>query len=473
MISSSALPDARPVGTRAVRDPSTGDTIAEVPVYDAEAVRSVVSEAVPAALDWGRRPPPERAAILRRAAALMGERRGSLIETLVAEGGRPQHEAVGETDKGIDTLLYYAGLVGALDGRAYLGNRAGLRHETRLEPIGVTVAITPWNVPIASPARKLAPALLAGNAMLIKPADLTPLSAIGMVEALHDAGVPTGVARVITGPGAVVGDALVGHPDAAAVSFTGSTAVGMSIRERLAGRLTRLQLELGGKNAAIVFDDADLDNALRWISVGAFAAAGQQCTATSRVLVQRGVYQQMLDRLVEEARSIRVGSAHDPETRMGPLISDEQVAAVHGFVVRAEAAGASVMAGGVPPAAGSRLYPPTIVAGAHASSEIATDEVFGPVVVVLPFDDLAEAAQLGNGTAYGLSAAVHTGSLATAEQLASALDCGVVSVNGPTAGIELSSPFGGFRQSGTDSKEHGPESLRFYTRTKLVSWGLP
>jgi aldehyde dehydrogenase (NAD+) len=447
--------------------------VADVPVYDAEGVRSVVAETVPALHDWGRRPPVERAAILRHAAALMVERRASLIETLVAEGGRPRHEAEGETDKGVDTLLYYSGLVGALDGRAYLGSRGGLRHETRLEPIGLTVAITPWNVPIASPARKLAPALLAGNAMLIKPSDLTPLSAIKIVEALHDAGVPRGVARVITGPGAVVGEALVGHPDAAAVSFTGSTAVGMRVKKRLAEGLARLQLELGGKNAAIVLDDADLDKAVPWISQGAFAGAGQQCTGTSRVLAQRGVYQQIVDRLVEEARSIPVGSAHDPTTRLGPLISDEHVAKVHGFVARAEAAGARVLVGGERPPTGSRLYPPTIIVDAHPASEIATAEVFGPVVTVLPFEDVSEAVLLGNGTAYGLSAAVHTGSLAAAERLASALDCGVVAVNGPTAGIELSSPFGGFRQSGTDSKEHGPESLRFYTRTKLVSWGLP
>jgi aldehyde dehydrogenase (NAD+) len=369
----------------------------------------------------------------------------------------------------VATYRYYAGLGGALDGRSFAGGRARLRHETRREPIGPVVAISAWNVPAAGPARKIAPALLAGNPVIVKPATATPLGTLHLVQALRDAGVPAGAAQVVCGPGEPVGRLLATDPRVAAVSFTGSTRVGLGLKRALGDRLTRLQLELGGKNAALVLADADLDAAAAHIVGAAFALAGQQCTATSRVIAEDAVHDALLARLRERTRGLVLGDTRDEATQMGPLISAAHRAEVHGFVERAVRDGARLETGGEIPEGPGFAYPPTLVSHVAPDSELAHEEVFGPVVAVLRCTSLQDGVRILNDTPYGLSAAVHTASLESAQAAAAGIDAGVVSINGPTAGIELSAPFGGFKQSGTESKEHGPESLGFYTRTKLVS----
>jgi acyl-CoA reductase-like NAD-dependent aldehyde dehydrogenase len=456
-----------------ITDPATGKAYRTVARLNAEAAQDLVDQAREAQLAWGHLPPLTRARLLGEASIELESRRATLIKDLVHEGGKPLVEAQGEVDKSIDTFRYYAGLTHALDGRSFAGGRVGLRHETRTEPLGTVVAITPWNVPMASPARKIAPALLAGDAVIVKPAELTPLSSLHLRDALHHVGVPSGVVQVATGSGSDLGAALVDAQGVDAVSFTGSTSIGLGIKQRLARQLTRIQLELGGKNAAVVWPDADLSEAVRWIIVGAYAGAGQQCTGTSRVIVHRDIEHQFMDGLCEAVDRIAVGDTGDPETTMGPLISREHRSTVHGFVARAADAGADVVRGGVIPTGEGSFYPATLVFGAPRSAEINVEEVFGPVLSVLAVDDLADALDVVNSTVYGLSAAVHTRDLGVAERFASGIEAGVVAVNGPTAGIELPAPFGGFRLSGTDSKEHGPEALRFYTRTKLISWGQP
>lgn len=453
-----------------VVDPSDGETIGSVPQMDAGDVDRAGAAAAEYGREWASVPASERAAVLLRAAAILEKHAAAVADTLRREGGRPRLEAGGEVAKSVQTFRYYAGLVGALDGRAFDGGAPRMRHETRREPVGVVTAITPWNVPAASPARKLAPALLAGNAVLLKPATATPLSAYFLVRCLYEAGLPDGVVQLVTGSGSVVGAAAATHPDVGAVSFTGSTDVGIALQRELAGRLTKVQLELGGKNAAIVLPDADLERAASSIMAAAFAAAGQQCTATSRVIVHREVAAPLVSILRSRIEELRVGPTADDRTEMGPLIDAGQVESVHGFVGRAVAAGAKVEAGGEPVRGTGYFYAPTLMTGVQPSSELAREEVFGPVLAVLEVADLDEAVAVADRTPYGLSCAVHTSDVAAAQRIAAAVDCGVISVNGPTAGIELTAPFGGFKASGTPSKEHGPEALDFFTRTKLVTW---
>lgn len=450
---------------------SAREVIATVPALGDGNVREAISTAREVFPAWSAKSPAARAEILRLAADRLECRADAVTRDLVAENGKPIREARGEVAKSVTTFRYYAGLAGAMDGRAFCGGCERVRHETRLEPAGVVVAITPWNVPAAGPARKLAPALLSGDPVILKPASATPITAIHLVECLLETGIEPGVVQLVCGRGAVLGPRLAADPRVAAVSFTGSTEAGLQLKHSMSGSLARLQLELGGKNAAAVFADADLTQAIRSIVQAAYASAGQQCTATSRVLVHRSIYEDLVSGLIEQVESLHVGDPNQESTDMGPLIDDEQVEAVHGFVKRAVGEGASVAVGGDRIPRPGSFYSPTVLTGVQPHMEIAREEVFGPVLSVLPFESLEEAIDILNQTKYGLSCAVHTRDLSVAQTFAERAECGVVVVNGPTAGIELPAPFGGFKMSGTAWKEHGPEALQFYTRTKLVSWG--
>jgi len=453
-----------------VLDPATGEVIAVSADLDERQVAGAVAAARAAFPGWAARPPAARAEVLRRAGDLLAERAAGVVDDLVAEGGKPVREARAEVVKSIATFRYYAGLAGALDGRAFAGGRERLRHETRLEPVGVVAAVTPWNVPAAGPARKLAPALLAGDCVILKPATATPITALHLVRCLADAGADPGAVSLVCGRGSRAGQALVTDPRVAAVSFTGSTAVGLDLKSALGRTLTRLQLELGGKNAALVLADADLAAAAEWIVGAAFALAGQQCTATSRVVVADEVHDALVEQLLVRVRALRVGDPRQEATDMGPLIDERHRREVHGYVERA-AKTARVATGGQDLPGPGTFYAPTVLTEVTSGQEVAREEVFGPVLAVLRCASLDDGLEILNEPAYGLSAAVHTCDLAAAQKVAARAECGVVAVNGPTSGIELAAPFGGFKLSGTDSKEHGPESLSFYTRTKLVSWG--
>ena len=446
------------------------ELVAAVPELGVDDVKAAMAYASGAASAWAGTPPVQRARLLSDAADRLEDRRSNLVNDLVAEGGKPVGEATGEFEKSVATLRYYAGLAGALDGRSFPAAEPGTRIHTRREPIGPVVAITPWNVPLASPTRKVAPALLAGNPVIIKPATLTPISAYHLVAAFVDAGAPPGIVQTITGPGSQVGAALIGQRQVAAVSFTGSTEVGLAMRSQLGNDLARLQLELGGKNGAVVLADCDLERAAATIVADAFALAGQQCTSTSRVIVDEAVAADLESRLVARALTIEVGSTSDPSVQMGPLIDTGQVDVVDGFVRRAVREGASIACGGIRLERPGHFYAPTILTGVSPDMEVAREEVFGPVLSVIRVRSASEALDVLNDTPYGLSASIHTTSLATAEMFVSGTDAGVTSVNGPTSGIELPAPFGGFKLSGTSYKEHGPEALDFYTRIKLVRW---
>lgn len=450
-----------------VVDPSNGAIVGSIAAASDSQVVAAVDAARAALPSWGTVPIVQRAAILSGAARYLHSRREELSRLLAAEGGRPIREARAEVGKTITTFEYYAGLAGALDGRAFAGSRARQRHETRREPIGVVAAITPWNVPAASPARKIAPAVLVGAPVLLKPASATPLTPTVIVEALAAAGAPPGSVQLLAGSGSVVGSRLAAAT--AAVTFTGSVEVGMALQHRLAGRLTRIQLELGGKNAAVVLADADVDRAAELIVAAAFASAGQQCTATSRVVVERPVADQVTAAIVARTAALTVGPTLADSTDFGPMIDADQVATTAGFVERALAAGATIRHGGHTVEGPGCYYEPTVLTGVTPSMEIAREEVFGPVLSILVVDDADEAVAIVNDTVYGLSAAVHTRNGGLAQDLVARIDCGVVAVNGPTAGIDVPAPFGGFKASGTATKEHGPEAIDFFSRTKLVS----
>lgn len=456
---------------RQVLDPASSRPIALVTSLSGDEAREAIGHAHEAARDWAACPPACRAKMLFRAAELLEARAEQAIEDLRTEGGKPIREAKGEFAKSVATFRYYGGLVGALDGRAFPGSQAGVRTETRLEPIGVTVAITPWNVPMASPARKMGPALLAGNPIVVKPASATPISAWHLVECLRQAGIPEGVVQLVTLPGRLAERALACDPRVAAVSFTGSGEVGMSLKAALGDQLTRLQLELGGKNAAVVLPDADLDAAAGHIVAAAYALAGQQCTATSRVIVHRDVAGPLTDRILALVAGLRLGDTSKETTDMGPLIDDRQVAITEGFIKRALGQGARLAAGGHRPPWPGSWYEPTVLTGVRPEMEVAREEVFGPVLSILEIASEKEAIEALNGTRYGLSSAVHTAHLGAAQRVAAASEHGIVAINRSTAGIDLNVPFGGFRDSGTDSRELGPESIRFYTRVKSVIWG--
>jgi aldehyde dehydrogenase (NAD+) len=344
---------------------------------------------------------------------------------------------------------------------------------TRREPLGVVALITPWNFPIAIPAWKLAPALLAGNAVILKPASQAPAMAMELARALAEAGLPKGVLNVVTGEGRAVGAELADHPAVAALSFTGSYTVGQTIYQRLALRMARAQMEMGGKNPTLVLADADLDLAVNLVIKAGFGLTGQACTATSRVIVEKSVLPAFMDKLVARTRALKVGPGYAPGVDMGPAVSAAQLESNLAYVRGAVAEGATLIYGGERLQEGELAHghfmQPTILAGVKPDMRIACEEVFGPVLAVLAADDFEHALSLANGVEMGLSASLVTRDLKKAMIYAERIQAGVVKINQISTGLALQAPFGGVKKSSTDSfKEQGPGALDFYTRIKTV-----
>lgn len=427
--------------------------------------------------EWSARSAFDRADVLRRAAGLVRDRAASIAADVSAENGKTIAEATGETLKAADFLDYYAGMARESHGALLHDARPNHRAMVRRQPLGIVLAITPWNDPLLTPARKVAPALMCGNAVVLKPATETPLSGLHLARALHDAGLPAGALNVVTGRSGAIGDALLDDARIAAVTFTGSNAVGEALRARVAVRNVRFQAELGGKNATVVLADADLDTAAAGIVAASFGQAGQRCTATSRVIVDRPIAGELVRRLVERVRALRIGPPVDANTQIGPLVSVTHRASVAAFVDRAVADGAEVASGGRPPEshdlARGCYYEPTIVTGVSADMEIWREEVFGPVVAVMLVDGLDAAIDAVNDSEYGLSAAIYTNRLDAAEHFADRVDCGQIAINTATSGWDVHMPFGGFRRSGSAFKEQGTGAVNFYTKVKTVAIHLP
>jgi acyl-CoA reductase-like NAD-dependent aldehyde dehydrogenase len=443
-----------------VIEPATEDVLAELPQAGVEETDAAVARARDSSTAWKAVAPAERAALLRNVAAHVRDRHEDLATLEARNAGKPISDARGEIGMVADVFDYYSGAPERLVGDTI--PVAGGVDFTFREPLGVVGLITPWNFPLTIVSWKLGPALAAGNTVVLKPAELTPLTALELEKIVVEAGVPEGVFNVVVGKGRVVGERLVEHPDVAKIAFTGSTEVGRRIAARAAETIKRVTLELGGKSANVVFADADLERAAASAPMAVFGNAGQDCCARSRILVERSALDRFMEALEEAVEGIRVGDPLDDSTEMGPLISAGQRETVASYAN----GGAPVAIQGSAPEGKGYWFPPTVLCPVSNDDRAAREEIFGPVACVIPFRDEEEAIRLANDTIYGLSGSVWTRDGAKALRVARAMETGVVSINSNTS-VRVTTPFGGFKQSGT-GRELGPHALEHYTELKNV-----
>jgi acyl-CoA reductase-like NAD-dependent aldehyde dehydrogenase len=455
---SAAGPWFNAVVTLTVVNPATEAAIAEVPQLGAVETDALVEAARGVFPAWRDVSPGDRGRLLRRLATLVEEHAEELARLETRNFGKPISDSRGEVGMVADVFHFYAGAVDKHGGETI--PVAGGVDVTFREPLGVVGLIVPWNFPLAIASWKLGPALACGNTVVLKPAELTPLTALRLAELALEAGIPEGVLNVVVGPGSVVGRRLVEHPDVAKIGFTGSTEVGRGVMEGAAATIKRVTLELGGKSANVVFADADLERAAAAAPYAVFGNAGQDCCARSRILVQKSVYDRFVENLVRATARVRVGDPEDEATEMGPLIS-----AAHRETVASYANGLPNRFQGEVPETAGFWFPCTLVEAAN-TDRIAREEVFGPVAAVIPFADEEEAVRLANDTPYGLSGSIWTENGARALRVARGIEAGVLSVNSNTS-VRVQTPFGGFKQSGF-GRELGMHALDGYSEIKNV-----
>ncbi|NML44252.1 aldehyde dehydrogenase family protein [Ramlibacter sp. G-1-2-2] len=447
-------------------DPATEQPIAYVAQGTAEDADRAVAAARAALPAWSGMRAADRGRILYRLAELLRAHEEELIALESLDGGKPL-AAVRRQDvpAAIDTLAYYAGWADKINGQVVPARPGALTYTVR-EPVGVVAAIVPWNFPLMIGMWKIAPALACGCTLVVKPAELTPLSALRLAELALEAGVPEGVFNVVTGSGSVVGEALVHHPDVDKVTFTGSPGVGRRIMQGAAGNFKRVTLELGGKSANLVFANADLDAAVRAAASGIFFNAGQVCSAGSRILVQDAVYDEVVERLAQRASTIRVGSPRESSTAMGPLISGKQMQTVLDYIAIGRSEGAKLAAGGARVGDQGYFVAPTVLADVKHEMRVSQEEIFGPVASVIRFRDEADAIRIANGTQFSLAAGVWSADIGRVHRVANALKAGTVWIN--TYGYtDVRLPWGGARDSGL-GREHGEAALENFTEPKAI-----
>ncbi len=450
-------------------NPATETALCAVAMADAYDVDHAVRAARKAFDDgvWSGMPPGERARLMWRIAELIDRDVETLAMLITLDNGKPLTEARGEAASAAEIFRYYSGWPTKLFGETNPSN-PGVVSMTVREPIGVCALIVPWNGPVASPAWKIAPALACGNTVVLKASEVTPLAALRLGDILLEAGVPAGVVNIIVGIGAVAGAALTSHPMVDKISFTGSTAVGIEIQRVAAATMKRVSLELGGKSACVVFDDADLENAVTALAAGIFKNQGQLCIAASRMFVHHSLHDRFAERLSQFAREIRLGDPLAPETTMGPVVSKTQYDRVMGYIAVGKEGGGSVRAGGTRgPQMQGYFIQPTVFAGMDNGMRIAREEIFGPVACLIPFKDEDDVVRQANDTAYGLAAGVFTSDLSRAHRVARRLKAGSVWVNCYNA-VSPMAPFGGFKQSGV-GRELGRYGLEAYTEVKTIA----
>ncbi len=464
--------------------PSTGDyeanrnpanldeVVGEFPISgkaDTEAAIAAAKDAFPG---WAALPGPARGRILWKAVELMRARLDELGRTLCREEGKTFAEAKGEVMKGINLFEFYAGEGFRTHGKTLPSEMKQTFTYTLRQPLGVVALITPWNFPFAIPAWKSAPALTTGNTVVMKPATHTPATVKLLAEILHEAGVPKGVFNVVYGAGNPVGTTLTDDPAVRAVSFTGSTPVGLSVYERCARRGIKVTCEMGGKNPVVVMDDADLDLAVAGILQGAFGSTGQRCTATSRVVVHKSVAKEVTARLVEGAKKLKVGNGMEAGIDMGPAVDEKQLKTDLSYIAIAKDEGAKLLCGGERLKGGAYdkgyFVEPTIFGGVQPTMRIHQEEVFGPVIGIVEVGDFEEALAVANGVEFGLSASIYTRDANVAMKFVDRSEVGMVHVNNPTVGGEAQLPFGGWKNTGVGDREMSEEGANFFTQLKTV-----
>jgi alpha-ketoglutaric semialdehyde dehydrogenase len=460
------------------RNPAnTDDVIGEFPSAGAEDAKAAVDAAHRAFAAWRGMPMVKRGDILYKAANLLESRLEEVAQAMTREEGKTIIEARGETARGVAILRYYAGEASQPDGETYPTALPSRMLYTRREPIGVVGLITPWNFPVAIPLWKIAPALVYGNTVVFKPAEITPLTAWHITDVLVQAGLPKGVLNLVNGSGRKAGNAMVDHPDVNMISFTGSNGVGREIQRKLTERGGKAQLEMGGKNPVVVLDDANLDLAVEMVTRGAMKSTGQKCTATSRVFVQKGIYPAFSEALVNKVKSLTVGDGMDANTYLGPAVSRDQQETVLEYLQIGQQEGAKVGAGGgtVSGAAYDKGFfvQPTVFLEADVNSRLMQEEIFGPVVGLAPVDSFESALEAANGVPFGLSAAIISQDIGKIMRFVDGIQAGLVHVNDETAGAEPQVPFGGFKDSSSYSREQGKAAREFYTQLKTVYLDYP
>jgi alpha-ketoglutaric semialdehyde dehydrogenase len=448
------------------------DIVGEFQASGPEDVDAAVAAAAEAWKSWRLTPAPKRAEILNRAGDLLVQRKEQYAQDMTREMGKVLAETRGDVQEAIDTAFYMAG-----EGRRLFGvtTPSELRNKFAMAvrmPVGVCGMITPWNFPMAIPSWKLLPALVCGNTCVIKPAMDTPLSTLNLVQTLVDAGLPPGVVNYVTGSGSQVGTRIVEHPGVAAISFTGSSEVGSLVGQSAAKHFKACSLEMGGKNAMIVLEDANLDLAVDGALWGAFGTTGQRCTATSRIVVHRAVAEEFISKLVSRAQALKVGDGLDESVQVGPQVNRQQIETSTSYCKVAQDEGAQLRCGGRALTDGAyangHFFAPTIFSGVKQNMRIAQEEVFGPVLSILECTDFDEAIAISNNIPYGLSTAIYTRDVNRAFRAMRDLEAGITYVNAPTIGAEVHLPFGGVKQTGNGHREGGIGAIDFYTTWKSV-----
>ena len=455
-----------------VNPANTDDIIGHAPQSTREEAKAAVEVAKAAFPAWRNTPAPVRGRILAKAVQLCHERKEELARTMTREEGKTLSESRGEVQKSINLLEYYAGQSFRIEGRTYPSEMPSTFVYTVRQPLGVVSCITPWNFPLCIPVWKSAPALVAGNTVVFKAASNTPGCAELLVKIYEDAGLPKGVLNLVYGSGGVVGDEFVNNPTIRAVSFTGSCEVGGEVAKQAAGHLAKVTCEMGGKNPAVVMDDADLDLAVEGCAQGAFGSTGQRCTATSRVILHKAIADRFLEKLVERMKKIKVGDGMEDGINMGPAVDKAQYETDLRYLEIAKKEGGKCLVGGGALAGGKLakgyFVAPTLFDNVKPEHTIAQEEVFGPVLAAFRVNDFDEAMKVANNVRFGLTCSIYTGDPNLAMRFIDRIEAGMVHVNSPTVGGEAQLPFGGMKSTGYGNREMSEEGLDFFTELKTV-----
>jgi aldehyde dehydrogenase (NAD+) len=455
-----------------VNPANTDDVLGTFKQATRDEARAAVEAASAAFREWRLTPAPSRGRIVARAARIMEDQKESIAQLLTREEGKTISESRGELQRSINVSEFCAGESRRMNGETIQSELPLNFAYTLRQPLGVVACVTPWNFPVAIPVWKIAPALVAGNTVVFKPASLTPATAVRIVEIFEEAGIPKGVLNLILGSGSEAGDEIIKHPAVRAVSFTGSNEIGIRLYEQVSRRGAKIQCEMGGKNPVVVLEDADIDLAVESTAQGAFGSSGQRCTATSRAVVMEGVADEFVSRMVERANSMRIGDGSDADTEMGPSVDENQFKTVLDYIEIGREDGAELKCGGER-ATGNGLdrgyfVKPTVFDKVTTDMRIAREEIFGPVLSILRVKDFDEAMEVANDSEYGLSSSIFTNDAGRIFRFVDEIETGMTHINSPTTGGEAHIPFGGIKSTGIGDREQGSTALDFYTELKVV-----